>query len=227
MRKRKTIKAKEPVRIRFKELANGNKSAYLDIYVDGKRSYEFLKVYLVPEVDEKAKELNEKKLQAIRAIQAQRILEITNGKAGIATDYGKILLVDWLNTFKEMRLESGQSSRRATSIGSAIKHIDAFNKGRKVRLKDVDEKYCKDFVAYLKDAKSRTATKKNKTLSKSSAQSYFVILGSALKEAKRQKLIPSNPMENLSAEDKKVIRAKAAEVGYLTIEELQAMIYCT
>lgn len=227
MRKRKTIKAKEPVRIRFKELANGNKSAYLDIYVDGKRTYEFLKVYLVPEVDEKAKELNEKKLQAIRAIQAQRILEITNGKAGIATDYGKILLVDWLNTFKEMRLESGQSSRRATSIGSAIKHIDAFNKGRKVRLKDVDEKYCKDFVAYLKDAKSRTATKKNKALSKSSAQSYFVILGSALKEAKRQKLIPSNPMENLSAEDKKVIKAKAAEVGYLTIEELQAMINCT
>ncbi len=35
-RPKKTVKAKEPVRIRFKELKNGNKSIYLDIYRDGK-----------------------------------------------------------------------------------------------------------------------------------------------------------------------------------------------
>ena len=33
-RPKKTVKAKEPVRIRFKELKNGNKSIYLDIYRD-------------------------------------------------------------------------------------------------------------------------------------------------------------------------------------------------
>lgn len=49
MGRKKTID-KEPVTIRFKELANGNKSIYLDIYMDGKRSYEFLKLYLIPEV---------------------------------------------------------------------------------------------------------------------------------------------------------------------------------
>ena len=38
-----------PVRIRFKELENGNKSIYLDIYYEKKRRYEFLKLYLVPE----------------------------------------------------------------------------------------------------------------------------------------------------------------------------------
>ena len=46
---KKPVKAKEPVRLRFKELANGNQSIYLDIYHDGRRSYEFLKLYLVPE----------------------------------------------------------------------------------------------------------------------------------------------------------------------------------
>ena len=46
---KKTYKAKEPIRIRFKRLANGNKSIYLDIYRDGQRVYEFLKMYLVPE----------------------------------------------------------------------------------------------------------------------------------------------------------------------------------
>lgn len=51
MGRKKTIE-KEPVTIRFKELANGNQSIYLDIYQDGKRKYEFLKLYLVPEKEE-------------------------------------------------------------------------------------------------------------------------------------------------------------------------------
>ena len=54
-----TVKLKEPVRIRFKQLSNGNQSIYLEYYtgdvirkenyVGGKRKYEFLKLYLIPE----------------------------------------------------------------------------------------------------------------------------------------------------------------------------------
>ena len=44
-----TIKStKEPVRLRVKNLVNGVQSLYLDCYVDGKRSYEFLKLFLIP-----------------------------------------------------------------------------------------------------------------------------------------------------------------------------------
>lgn len=43
-----TRKLKEPVRIRTKKLADGSESLYLDIYQNGKRSYEFLKMYLLP-----------------------------------------------------------------------------------------------------------------------------------------------------------------------------------
>ena len=55
-----TTKAvKEPVRMRQKELANGNASLYLDIYMkDGKRKYEFLKLYLMPEKTRADKEKN-------------------------------------------------------------------------------------------------------------------------------------------------------------------------
>ena len=55
-KKKQKVKLKEPVRIRFKQLANGNQSIYLDYYtgdvirkenyVGGKRQYEFLKLYL-------------------------------------------------------------------------------------------------------------------------------------------------------------------------------------
>ena len=58
-KKKQEAKLKEPVRIRFKQLANGNQSIYLDYYtgdvirkenyVGGKRQYEFLKLYLIPE----------------------------------------------------------------------------------------------------------------------------------------------------------------------------------
>ena len=54
----KEVKIKEPIRIRTKKLNNGNESIYLDIYVDGKRNYEFLKLYLVPEKDRATKNRN-------------------------------------------------------------------------------------------------------------------------------------------------------------------------
>lgn len=43
MGKQKTLtKIKEPIRIRVKQLSNGNRSLYLDKYTNGKREYEFL-----------------------------------------------------------------------------------------------------------------------------------------------------------------------------------------
>ena len=42
-----------PVRIRFKELENGNKSIYLDIYYERKRRYEFLKLYLIQKLPQR------------------------------------------------------------------------------------------------------------------------------------------------------------------------------
>lgn len=70
----------EPVRIRYKDLANGTKSIYLDTYKRGKRSYEFLKLYLLPEDDDKAKAVNAETLQKAEAIKNQRVQEILSGK---------------------------------------------------------------------------------------------------------------------------------------------------
>lgn len=50
-RTKKQVKVKEPVRLRFNELKDGRKSIYLDIYYNGRRTYQSLKLYLVPETD--------------------------------------------------------------------------------------------------------------------------------------------------------------------------------
>ena len=44
------LKIKEPIKIRVKHLTNGSKSIYLDIYMEGRRKYEFLKLYIIPEI---------------------------------------------------------------------------------------------------------------------------------------------------------------------------------
>ena len=80
---KKSSKLKEPVRVRTKKLADGSESYYLDIYVNGKRSYEFLKMYHLPEVNARVREQNRATREAVEAIKSQRIIEITNSKAGI------------------------------------------------------------------------------------------------------------------------------------------------
>ena len=82
-RPKKQVKAKEPVRLRFNKLKNGNTSIYLDIYHDGRRSYQFLKLYLVPETDFASKIQNTNTLATANAIKAEKILELTNKVAGI------------------------------------------------------------------------------------------------------------------------------------------------
>ena len=74
----------EPVRIRYKDLANGTKSIYLDTYKSGKRSYEFLKLYLLPEDDDKAKAVNAETLQKAEAFKNQRVQEILSGKVSVS-----------------------------------------------------------------------------------------------------------------------------------------------
>lgn len=113
-RNKKTSKLKEPIRLRMKDLSNGNKSLYLDIYRDGKRSYEYLKMYIIPETDDEARKRNQATLIAANAIKSQRIIAMTNGEAGIkkADDKPKVLLADWLQTYKERQKNEDERTKR-------------------------------------------------------------------------------------------------------------------
>lgn len=66
--------SKEPIRLRQRKTASGNTTLYLDIYLNGKRSYEYLKLYLIPETNRKDKEKNRQTLQLAEAIRAKRVV---------------------------------------------------------------------------------------------------------------------------------------------------------
>lgn len=110
-RNKKTTKAKEPIRLRMKNLKNGNKSLYLDTYRDGKRSYEFLKLYLVPETDKNTRRQNHATLTAAYKIKADRIIEFTNREAGISQAHKG----------QKYTCSTGCNSTKTTSRGTAEK----------------------------------------------------------------------------------------------------------
>ena len=65
---KKPKKVKEPIRLRMKDLSDGSKSLYLDIYRNGKRTYEYLKLYLIPGTDSNTRRQNEITMAAANAI---------------------------------------------------------------------------------------------------------------------------------------------------------------
>ena len=213
------------VTLRKKICSKGRKSYYLDIYKDGKRSYEFLGLYLLPETSRAVKIQNENAERAAIAIRNQRELEIIQGKGGITSESscGKILLLDWLASYQQLKADTGQSDGRAQSVAKLIYHVEAY-KGKNTKLADVDENWCKGFISYLATAKSAKHTVNEKTLAHTTATLYFSILTAALNEAVRKKLIPANPTRNLSREERKPIRADKSSRAYLSIEEVKKMM---
>lgn len=226
-RPRKQTKAKEPVTIRFKSLAKGSKSIYLDIYRDGVRSYEFLKLYLIPERNDQDRAANLVTMDAANAIKARRIREIISGEAGIKDRPGKyLLLLDWMKQRQERAGKAAKdagrkSSNTAEGIKTVTAHLrryiaTAYN-GEDITLSKIDKRFCEGFSAYLMGDNSRWAGK----LSPNTRALYYSGLETALNEAYRKGLISVNPTALVEESEKP--HGEPAERDYLTAEELKTL----
>ncbi len=226
-RPKKQVRAKEPVTIRFKELKKGNKSIYLDIYRDGVRSYEFLKLYIVPELTPSDKVANSITMDAANAIKAQRIKEIVTGEAGIKDHAGKyLLLLDWMQQRQERADKAAKDAGRkrsntAEGIKTAAAHlrryIEAAYNGRAVTLAQIDKDFCEGFAAYLKD----TARQWSGKLSPNTTALYYSNFEAAINEAYKKGVIFKNPAALVDESEKP--QGEPAERDYLTTEELKAL----
>jgi hypothetical protein len=70
---------KESVTLRERVLSDGSSSLYLDIRHNGKRTREFLKLYLLPGNKTSVKEQNRRTMAQAEAIKSERIIELTKG----------------------------------------------------------------------------------------------------------------------------------------------------
>ena len=215
-RKTSARNTKEPVRLREKELANGVRSLYLDIYVSGKRSYEFLKLYLIPETNPQAKVQNENTMRAANTIKLNRILEITNNKAGLKNTSirAKMLLKDWMETFRQAQEQKGVKDQKL--IHNTVHALTAYNIN--VAMRDVNRDYIIGLTNFLRNDYRSPRGKKLKDYS---VLNYLGCLRNALNMAVREDVIADNPIMKLSAQDK--VKAPESQREYLTVEEVQQL----
>ena len=215
-RKTSAKNTKEPVRLREKGLANGVRSLYLDIYMNGKRSYEFLKLYLIPETNPQAKVQNENTMRAANTIKLNRILEITNNKAGLKNTSirAKMLLKDWMETFRQAQEQKGVKDQKL--IHNTIHALTAYNIN--VAMRDVNRDYIIGLTNFLRNDYRSPRGKKLKDYS---VINYLGCLRNALNMAVREDVIADNPIMKLSAQDK--VKAPESQREYLTVEEVQQL----
>lgn len=104
----------------MKDLSDGSKSLYLDIYRNGKRTYEYLKMYLIPETDENARRRNKATMNAANAIKSKRIIEMTNGEAGIENERRKSFCWTGCKPTRRIRKRGERKTRTRLRWPSAL-----------------------------------------------------------------------------------------------------------
>ena len=209
----RVIRPKENVTLRYKELSNGNKSLYLDIYNKGERSYEFLKLYLLPEQTEQDKQRNQEVLTQAEIARLQRSLDMLLPPPPPVEETleRKLSLTDWLHTYSLRKKEKGQSDAFSLQIDKTIRHLLKYRK-EKTAIEDINKDFCVGFIHYLKGTHLSNAT----------IAAYFRCLNCALNTAVRDSLILINPIQLIPSDEK--IKLLESSREFLTIDEIKQLM---
>lgn len=219
-------KSKEPVRLRKRKMPSGNTSLYLDIYIDGKRSYEYLHLYLIPESNRKDKDANRQSMQLAEAIRSKRVIEVRNGVYGFESAYKlNTNFLDYYRHLCEQRHNKDSSHGNWGNWWSCLKHLERYCKPN-TTFKDVSPEWVQGFKDYLdhasriKDKRKRIETTTDaKPLSQNSKVSYFNKLRACINQAFEDRIMPHNPLRGIEG-----FKPEEKERVYLTLEEVRAMV---
>ena len=220
------------ITLRQKPLKNGNASLYLDYYDKGKREYEFLDLYLVPDNAPDARRKNAAALQKATAIKAERTLnpdsrhERSNGNDSVGKADKTPRLTEWIQTVYDMKEKTGSSNHVLWNI----KHVKelvadylAFPKKRDPRIGRIDKKFLDDFLQYLQGEHTIPLCKKEvRHLSAGSIKQYQLLLATILNVAVREDIIGNNPFKMMAANE--ALPTPPPSRTYLSIDELKRFI---
>ena len=209
---------KESIHLRKRKLATGNTSLYLDVYRNGVRSYEYLKLYLIPEKTRDDKEVNRETLKLAEAIKAKRLVELHNKEYGFSVKRNNVRFFEFFTTL----IDNDNNGRRrstgcAAGWASTLLFLRQYEK-REITFADIDTAWIMGFRQYL-DTKAKRLRGKDEPISQNSKSVYLSKLRAAITAALNKGIIKEDPfigVRGFSRED--------AEREYLTIEELRQLI---
>lgn len=217
-RQKKQVVMKEPIRLREQVLKNGNRSLYLDIYHNGKRTYKFLKLYLIPETDTASRIMNANTLAQANAIKEEMIFDLTNRIAGIKDKSHKARMpfCAWMGIYAEYAKKScAESSKRW--IDRTVNEITDYDS--ETALADVDKEYLAGFMEHLVSRNAHNTDRKK--LTKNTVFLYLCYIRAALNYAVRESIIPKSPFKGITRAS---LSIKEHKREYLTVEEIKRLI---
>lgn len=216
--------SKEPIKLRKRKTKSGNTSLYLDIYLNGERTYEYLKLYLIPERTRADKDKNRETLQLAEAIKSKRIVELRNGEFGFKNGFAtETLFFDYYKSLCEKRL--GEESRgNWGNWYSCLHHLRIYEKREKITFADITPEWVQGFKDYLESravawAHDKRHREKEHLLSRNSKVSYFNKLRACLNQAFDDRIIAVNPCRGIDG-----FKAEEGTRMYLTLEELKKLV---
>lgn len=211
-----THDSKDPVRLRRRTLANGNISLYLDVYINGRRTYEFLKMYLLPETNRKDKEKNRETLRLAEAVRAKRIVELRNGEYGFKNRQSKnVLFFDYYEAYVEKR-SSSESKGNWANLRGSLRHLRCYERRDKITFAEITPDWIEGFREYLEN-KALSYGTEGRLLAPNTQKAYFNNLRFCLSQAVKDEIIQRNPMTKV-----KGIKGEESTRMYLTIDEIKA-----
>lgn len=192
------------VTIRYKKLASGKFSVYLDSYHDGRRQYHFLKLYVSKDYKD-AERINHQKdretVEFAKKVKQKMEIEQAAGEVGVITETRKQM--NFIAYFEEYTVG------RHPNYASTLKHLKAFA-GDTLPFKAINDTWIKGFQAHML-----------KTCSANTALSYLINVKAAINQAVKDKHIRENPFRFQNTNDK--IKKSQTKRTYLELEELQVL----
>lgn len=204
---------KEIIRLRRKRIQSGE-SLYLDSYFKGKRRYEFLRLYLIPERTKADKLKNEQTLRLANTIKSKRLVELFNNKYGFSNEKPEVNLIQYIRLVMENKEKQGKTGIKST-FETLIYHLTKY-RGTRILLSDLDDRYTQGFVLYLSTAISRTS---GKTLKTSSQHNIYTSLKTIVHQAIKDDLLTTDPTKSIDPP-----RMILPHKEFLTEEELKRLI---
>ena len=215
-------KSKEPIRLRRRKTPKGLTSLYLDIYVDGKRSYEYLKLYLIPERNKSDKDKNRETLALAEAVRAKRVVELQNGMFGFKSKFREDTL--FYDYYEAMVRKRCGSPGNWGNWRSCLKHLEKYDPNiRKRKWSEITHEYCDGFREYLENeacAWSQDYRKriKDHRMARNTRVSYFNKLRACCNQAFEERIIAENPIRGIEP-----IRTEEGTRMYLTIDVVKRL----
>ncbi len=144
----------EKITLRSRNHPNGNRSLYLEFYEKGgKRHYESLNLFLIPEEDENDRRVNEATLKKAVKLKSERVLGVKRPKP--KNEESKVprrAFCDWMDDYLSCLQASDQYSmaycNHMRSTINIIKAYLAYIKRPRMLMSKLDKVWLKGFLIY-------------------------------------------------------------------------------